>query len=259
MSFLLLRENRSQRPGIVSICSLGNGKTQSTICTAAGRRCRPARTVVHRLVAKLHRSASAVGTCTDAFGGIFVALYGGDAGHAAGDGDIATVSRIAAADSCSGITARGSDSAARDGDVTACLSAAADAWSTITTRSGDVAARDGDVTAIKSNSTSDAGSRAIAAGIERARALDGHGLVLWHVDAGIMRIESLHTIRAAEDDGCIALAGNAGIVVDTAVRAIDVHIIEYHRSAVGDGNLHVRGQCTSEGLAVLGGIGCTFC
>ena len=58
--FLFLRDKRSQRPGIVSICSLGNGKTQSTVCTAAGRRCRPARTVVHRLVAKLHRSAGAV-------------------------------------------------------------------------------------------------------------------------------------------------------------------------------------------------------
>ena len=82
--------------------------------------------------------------------------------------------------------------------------------------------------------------------------MDGHGIAHRHVDAGIIFIESLHSIRPAEDDGCIALAGNAGIVASCPCTVgIDTYAIKYHGGTVGDGNLHVIGQLARQNVAVL--------
>ena len=185
---------------------------------------------------------------------IVAATSGGDG--AASDADVAARVFVAAADACRIVAALGVDGAASDADVAArVFVAAADASCTIATSGGDGAALNHDVAAGYLPAAADAASKAVAAGRERAVALDGQRLVLRNEDAGIVIIESLHRVSAAEDDGGIAQAGDARPCVTAVAHAVDGHAVECHRGAVGDGDFHVGAQRASQGVAVLNGSG----
>ena len=123
--------------------------------------------------------------------------------------------------------------------------AAADAGAIFAARCRDVATLNvNDSTRCTTISAADARAKAVAAGIERARAsgfaLDGERIVLWYIDTGIVLIESLHGVCRAvgKDDGGMTLAGDACPLVIRVVHAADVHAAERHRGIVGYRDLH---------------------
>ena len=187
---------------------------------------------------------------------IVVATSGGDG--AASDADVAARVFVAAAaaDACRIVAALGVDGAASDADVAArVFVAAADAGCICAALGVDGAALNHDVAAGDLIAAADARAEAVAAGRERAGALDGQRLVLRNEDAGIVLIESLHRVRAAEDDGGIAQAGDARPFAAADAHAVDGHAVERHRGAVGNRDFHVIAQRASHGVAVLNGSG----
>ncbi len=208
-----------------------------------------------------HRAAKTILACTDAFS-ISSATCSCHAGDTGCDGDVAAGRIIASrSDAGSILATRSIDRAAADGDgVARSRASRADAGSNIATRGCDVAALDDDVTAGNLISAAYAAAFSIAAGRELAcagrAALDGECLVLWHVNAGISRMESLHRVLAAvgQDDGGVALAGEAGVFTITpGAVCIDARAVERHRGAVGNRNLHVCAECARQRRSVLNG------
>ena len=231
----------------------------------------------------------AIFALADATGSVH-ALSGGHAGHTAGNGDIAataivvsttdagTISSASCCDCAAGnvdiaafatlsatdagttLSALCCDCATADGDIAAGVSTSADAGTTKFTSCCDCAVLDNNIAARISISAAYTGTIAVAAGVERAGAFDGERLASGHMDAWITYMKSLHSIRTAENDGCVALAGDASpLVVIAVVHAIDGDVIECHHCTVGDGNLHVRGQRAGEDFAVAGSIVCIDC
>ena len=106
-----------------------------------------------------------------------------------------------------------------------------------------------DVAAADIIAAADARTRAVTAGSERAAALNGECMARGHVDAGIVEIESPHSVRTLENDGGVAVASNARPIV-TGVHTIDGHVFERHGGTVGDGNLYVLAERTGEYFAL---------
>ena len=109
----------------------------------------------------------------------------------------------------------------------------------------DVAALDADIATVIVDASTDARAiifsglvLCIALGCERAVATDGERLAHWHGDAGLEMVEAADAVVALEDDGCVALAGEACPVVILMVPAFDSDLLKGDGGSVGDGYLN---------------------
>ncbi len=167
------------------------------------------------------RGAVAAADARAAIGGL-----GRDAGRAA-DGDAAARGAISAADGRTAIAAVGRDGAAGDGDIAA---------------GHVVAAADGRAAACIDVAIDIPG----VTGGERAGAADGKRLALGHEDGGIPAVEVRHRVCARQQDGGVALAGDARPGVVALGLAVDGRAAERHRRAVGNRHLHpMVGVCVA--------------
>jgi hypothetical protein len=139
---------------------------------------------------------------------------GGDGTHRATDSDGATravIARANGADITRATLGVNLGHTVSDGDVAAsCLIGTTDSGREPSAIGIDGAALNDDVAAGNIIFGTDTGTYVTATGCERTASLDGQCRAAWNVDTRIVLRESTHIVRALEDDGGIAKAGNAG-------------------------------------------------
>ena len=138
----------------------------------------------------------------------------------------------------------------RDGDVAAgAAKAAADARA-IAARCRDCAARDGDVAAGAAFTAADARSSTARLCRQATAAADSElRAAAARLDSGFVRTNGRYSVRATEDNIGRALADDA-----RRERRADVHAIERHSGAIGDGDVIAGGQHARQRLIVAGGV-----